>query len=137
MEMRGMKVIYSRMYRLYYPIQRYNDLHLMSMKERALLATWINDFYYEMVSASYNRWTKGLDWSFPLLDQLSHTEYENFKEKLASKEPLNELETKTMLQILNTVLYRHKYNVFLSHFICPVLCEHTEARDLSSETASK
>ena len=56
---------------------------------------------------------------------------------MVSKESLNELETKTMLQILNTVLYRHKYNAFLSHFICPVLHERTEAGDISSETASK
>lgn len=130
-------MIYSRMYKLYYPIQCCDDLELMNMKERALLATWINDFYYEMISASYNRWKKGFDWCFPLLDQLSHTEFESFKAKLASKESLNELETKIMLQILNTVLYRHKYNAFLSHFICPVLCERTEAGDISSETASK
>lgn len=117
--------LYSRMYKLYYPIQSCDDLDLMSMKERSLLATWINDFYYEMVSASYSKWKKGLDWSFDLLDQFSQTEFESFKKKLIYKIPLNELETKTVLQILNTVLYRHKYNAFLSHFICPVWSEHT------------
>lgn len=112
-------MIHSRMYRLYYPLKCRNDLEMMDAKERMLLANWINNFYYEMISFPHKRWKNGFHWCFPLLDQLSHTEFENFKEKLASQGSFDVREMETMLQILNVVLYRHKYNAFLSYFICP------------------
>lgn len=107
---------------MYFPLQSWHDLVHMDKKDRNTLASWINAFYDEMIFTPYTRRKQGrLDWSFTLLEQLSQEEFDTLKEKLSSNRSLNELESETVMQMLNIVLYRHKYNALISLFICPAL----------------
>lgn len=99
----------------------------MNKKDRDILVKWINYFSLEIYAEARIRREQGrLDWYFPMLYQLSQEDYDRLKSKLASKKALCEWEDKVVMQIINVVLYRHKYNIVISFFVCPILLYQTD-----------
>lgn len=114
-------MIFSKMYRKYYPVKNWQDLVLMDSKDLATLKRWVNHFYIEM-ELNVKLRLRGIPCDRVWLHEpFFQRNYDKLKKVLFSDEELFELEDEGAMQILNAVLYRHKYNVVFSFFICPIL----------------
>lgn len=118
-------MLFSRMYKNYYPIKSCHDLFLMNDKDRDKLAKWITSFKIKINTEAGIKQSL-LNRYFPMLCQLSQKDYDRLKRKLALKNTLCDLEDKAVIQIINTVLYRHKYNTVISFFVYPFLLYEIE-----------
>ena len=112
MEVYKMKFLYGKLYKKYFPIKSTSIFYEMEKKEFGILTKWIKNIESQSrakkVGADFYRQIKS---EYPKSINDLHLLLQNKQFSKLDKEDL---------EFVNDVLYRHKYNTFISNFIFPI-----------------
>lgn len=107
-----MKFLYGKLYKKYFPIKSTSIFYEMEKKEFDILTKWIKNI------ESRSRAVKaGADFYRQI--KLDYPKSINDLHLLLQNKQFSKLD-KEDLEFVNDVLYRHKYNTFISYFIFPI-----------------
>lgn len=108
-----MGIIHSKIYKNYYPVtSRYTEF---TEKERDILCSWTKRFEVDVHVHEINQVKKGLDSFFTYdLDK-----YREIKDELIVMIKKNQFD-ENGLDVINDIIYSHKYNAVLSMYLFPV-----------------
>ena len=112
MEVYKVKFLYGKLYKKYFPIKSTSIFYEMEKKEFDILTKWIKNIESQSrakkVRADFCRQIKS---DYPKSINDLHLLLQNKQFSKLDKEDL---------EFVNDVLYRHKYNTFISYFIFPI-----------------
>lgn len=117
-------MLYSRLYKKYYPLCTGQDIRNMKYDDRQELSRLIQKFDIEIKTDTARLIKRG--YGKIRLNEVRNATFERIKRKLAVKEQLTDKEMKIVLDVLNAVIYRNKFIPFLSRFVCPRIDRHSE-----------
>lgn len=121
----------SKMYQKYFPIK--DTLTRFTKEEKEILCKWVNSFDLELQTENAVRRRRAVKSGMGYCVFLTMEEYD--KEVLLDMINQNCFDKKH-LGILNIILYRHKYNAFLSLWLYPVLYKD-ELQNLLKDVAEE
>lgn len=121
MEVYKMKFLYGKLYKKYFPIKSTSIFYEMEKKEFDILTKWIknieNDILYRNIESRSRAVKAGADFYRQI--KLDYPKSINDLHLLLQNKQFSKLDKKD-LEFVNDVLYRHKYNAFISYFIFPI-----------------
>lgn len=116
-----MKFLYGKLYKKYFPIKSTSIFYEMEKSEFDILTKWIKNIESDILCwniKSQNRAIRtGVDFCRQI--ELDYPKSIDDLHLLLQNKQFSRLD-KEDLKFVNDVLYRHKYNVFISNFIFPV-----------------
>ena len=114
-----MNFLYEKLYKKYFPIKSTSIFYEMEKKEFDILTKWIknieNDILYMNINSRSRAVKAGADFYRQII--LDYPKYDLYF--LLQNKQFSKLD-KEDLEFVNDVLYRHKYNTFISYFIFPI-----------------
>lgn len=116
-------MLYSRLYKNYYPLGTEQDIRDMKCDDRQELSRLIQEFDREIKTNPERLIKRG--YGKMKLNVIGNFAFEVIKEKLAVKGQLTDQEMKIVLDVLNAIIYRNKFVPALSRCICPKLGEYS------------
>lgn len=114
-------MLYSQIYKKYFPINHSSDVFFMSDKERKILSKWIKFVELDIEIYNVTKEQRGIKTGAYFAKQIVHT-YSKSVSLLADKikaDNYGSLE-KDDIDFINDVIYRHKYISLLSAFVFPI-----------------
>lgn len=120
-------MLYSNIYKRYFPIKSTAAISLMSEKERKCLSHWLSVIKKEIEILNSVRMRKACERRQPYFKQTIITyskEPQLLAKKIRENRDCGSLECDD-IDFINDVIYRHKYNTFLAIFIFPIRREQT------------
>ena len=116
-----MKFLYGKLYKKYFPIKSTSIFYEMEKNEFDILTKWIknidNDILCWNIESQNRAKRTGVDLCRQI--KLDYPKSINDLHLLLQNKQFSRLD-KEDLKFINDVLYRHKYNAFISNFIFPV-----------------
>lgn len=116
-----MKFLYGKLYKKYFPIKSTLIFYEMEKREFDILTKWIknieNDILYRNIESRSRAIKAGAD--FYRRIKIDYPKSINNLHLLLQNKQFSKLD-KEDLEFVNDVLYRHKYNTFISYFIFPI-----------------
>lgn len=110
-------MIFSKLFKQYYPLRSIQDLFMMDKADRDTLADWMRKFDMEIESHGERLCEKG--YGKLLINKIPDKDFNKLKGKLAAHDTLSELEAEIVVQFLNAVMQRNKYRAIITFFVCP------------------
>ena len=114
-----MNFLYEKLYKKYFPIKSTSIFYEMEKKEFDILTKWIknieDDILYMNINSRSRAVKAGADFYRQII--LDYPKYDLYF--LLQNKQFSKLD-KEDLEFVNDVLYRHKYNTFISYFIFPI-----------------
>lgn len=126
-------MIYSKIYKSYYPIKTGLDIQLINEKERRIISKWLSGIKMDIECYNYNEIKKSIKCGADYAKQIKITYKGNIKDvanRIKEKRFCGEFD-KYDIDFINQVIYRHKYNWFLSSFFFPIQNTKKEYEDLT------
>ena len=121
MEVYKVKFLYGKLYKKYFPIKSTSIFYEMEKKEFDILTKWIknieNDILYRNIESQSR--AKKVRADFCRQIKSDYPKSINDLHLLLQNKQFSKLD-KEDLEFVNDVLYRHKYNTFISYFIFPI-----------------
>lgn len=121
MEVYKVKFLYGKLYKKYFPIKSTSIFYEMEKKEFDILTKWIknieNDILYRNIESQSRAKKVGADFYRQIKSE--YPKSINDLHLLLQNKQFSKLD-KEDLEFVNDVLYRHKYNTFISYFIFPI-----------------
>ena len=121
MEIYKMNFLYEKLYKKYFPIKSTSIFYEMEKKEFDILTKWIknieDDILYMNINSRSRAVKAGADFYRQI--KLDYSKSINDLHLLLQNKQFSKLD-KEDLEFVNDVLYRHKYNTFISYFIFPI-----------------
>lgn len=114
-------MLYSRLYKNYYPLGTEQDIRNMNYKDRQELSRLIQEFENEIKTNPERLIKRG--YGKMKLNEIGNFAFELIKEKLEVRERLTDQEMNVVLDVLNVIIFRNKFVPALSRCICPKLGE--------------
>ena len=116
-----MNFLYEKLYKKYFPIKSTSIFYEMEKKEFDILTKWIknieDDILYMNINSRSRAVKAGADFYRQI--KLDYSKSINDLHLLLQNKQFSKLD-KEDLEFVNDVLYRHKYNTFISYFIFPI-----------------
>ena len=121
MEVYKVKFLYGKLYKKYFPIKSTSIFYEMEKKEFGILTKWIknieNDILYRNIESQSRAKKARADFCRQI--KSDYPKSINDLHLLLQNKQFSKLD-KEDLEFVNDVLYRHKYNTFISYFIFPI-----------------
>lgn len=118
-------MIYSNLYKKYFPIKSIDDLFKIDEKDLRVLGKWVFNIELEMDAINLQAWqnSRRVDSFYICLLKTNYKKDPHILESKFYNRDFHSLDIDDLI-FINNVLYRHKYNWFISSFQFPVIIDH-------------
>lgn len=116
-----MKFLYGKLYKKYFPIKSTSIFYEMGKKEFDILTKWIKNIENDISCWNIESQTRAVRAGTDFCRQinLNYPKSINDLYLILQNKQFSRLD-KYDLEFVNDVLYRHKYNAFISNFVFPI-----------------
>lgn len=115
----------SNLYKKYFPIKSIDDLFKIDLKDLKTLGRWVSNIQLEMDSINFQAWhnSRKIDSFYICLLKTNYKKNPKDLEYKIYNKDFYGLDIDDLI-FINNVLYRHKYNWFISSYQFPIIRDH-------------